>query len=142
MARSKYTFEDSVVEADLKYWGFWKGIQCAADGYPPGQTIKELLSGKTEKPGHRVLCKDMPARAWQINAVVMRMPTDLIAALIGRYCLPMKDNGQPFESREIAETLGVPVRTFYFRLGLARRLYRRSLFGAELTVLTTERASA
>lgn len=123
-------FEDSAVRQDLKYWGYHKGKQCAADGYPPGQTIKEMMAGDSGRPGHRILVKDMPPRAWRINALVMRMPDYLIETLIGRYCLPCKDNGTQYDSAEIAEFIGVTRRTYFRHLNRARALYKAMIFEA------------
>ena len=67
MGRPKQSFEDSVVYDDLRYWGYYKGRQCAADGYSPENTIAHILSGQSGVVGHRVLVLDMTPRAWQIS---------------------------------------------------------------------------
>jgi hypothetical protein len=121
-------FEDSAVQQDLKYWGYHKGKQLAADGYPAGQTIKELMAGDSGRPGHKILVRDMPPRAWQINAMLMRLPDHLIEVLVGRYCLPCKPNGNPYESDEIAEFIGVTRRTYFRHLNKARSLYKTMIF--------------
>jgi hypothetical protein len=131
-----YTFEDSAVVSDLKYWGYFKGRQCAADGYPPESTLRELLSGRTDDTGHRILCLDMTPKAWQINARVMTLPTDYIAALIGRFCLPIRSDGHPYEASQIAEALGVGIWTYKHRLTAAKKLYREKIFGPTLRELS------
>ena len=136
MGRPKQSFEDSVVYDDLRYWGYYKGRQCAADGYSPENTIAHILSGQSGVVGHRVLVLDMTPRAWQINGRVMQQPTDNIAVLIGRFCLPVKaDTGQPYEAREIADVLRIDLRTYWERLRRARDAYRSSLFGPALAAL-------
>lgn len=139
MARPRQSFEDSVVYDDLRYWGYYKGRQCAADGYSPENTIAHILSGQSGISGHRVLVLDMTARAWQINARVFTQPTDQVAVLIARFCLPVKldgsQAGQPYEAGEIAEVLKIDRRTYWERLRLARLDYRRSIFGVPLNEL-------
>jgi len=129
MKRS-YTFEDSAVIGDLKYWGFHKGKQCAADGYPPGKSVKEMLAGRGGQSGHRVLVKDMPPRAWEINFRVMRLPSELVAVLIGRFCLPVRADGLPFSEQEVSVALGLSVRTYYRRLQVAKARYKSIIFGS------------
>lgn len=126
----KYTFEDSAVIADLRFWGYYKGRQYAADGYSPESTLVALLSGVGHRPQHRVLIPDMPHRAWEINGRIMAFHERLIEPLVGRYCLPRYSEA---DDGEIAEALGYSVRTFYRRLGEARRAYRRSVFGPDLS---------
>ena len=128
MARAKWDMERSAVEGDFKYWGYYKGRQCAADGYPAGATIKEIMAGSVPRPGHRILVKDMTPRAWDINGRIMQLPSEQIEALIGRYCLPVKANGTRYEADEIATAIGVSVRTYHRRLTDARVQYRRILF--------------
>ena len=136
-----YTFEDSATVSDLKYWGYHKGKQCAADGYSPVNTLDQLMSGRGDCGGHRVLCLDMPPEAWRINARVMELPTDYIAVLLARFCLPVKaHNGQPYDAHELAVILGVSVTTYKFRLTQAKRYYRRLLFGAEVVELYPQAA--
>src|SRR3990167_10486388 len=90
VGRPAHTHEDSVVHSDLKYWGYHRGKQCAADGYSPESTLAHLMTGVSDFVGHRILCLDMPPRAWEIDFCVMALPTDYAAALMGRYCLPTK----------------------------------------------------
>ena len=136
MSDRRYRFEDSVVVSDLKYWGYRKGKQRAADGSAATNTIDQIMSGRGGKVGHKVLCLDMPQRAWEINRRVFELPTDYISVLIARYCLPVKlHNGQPYESWELAELLDVELRTYQYRLTQARKCYKRLLFGAEIIAL-------
>lgn len=121
------------MQEDLRYWGYHKGKQCAADGYRPESTIRELLSGRTELSGHRILCLDMPPRAWEINFRVFSLPGDLVSALIGRYCLPVRPDGLPYRADQVAKSLHVPVRIYRWWLTEARRRYRAMLFGASLS---------
>ncbi len=134
LGRPPRSFEDSVVYDDLRYWGYYKGRQCAADGYSPHNTISELLMGGGGQPGHKILVLDMTPRAWRINAHVYSLPTDYIAVLLGRFCLPVKsNNGQPYTGPEVAEVLGIEVRVYWDRLRAARTAYRRMIFADELS---------
>ncbi len=135
--RAPQTFESSVVESDLKYWGYWKGRQCAADGYSPENSIAQIMSGRSDRPGHRVLCLDMKPRAWQINARVLRLPAVLVEALIARYCLPVKLTGHPYQGHELADVLGVSHSVFRQRLADARRQYRAHVFHSAEIVLNS-----
>lgn len=128
LGRRKRTFEDSVVHSDLCYWGYWKGRQYAADGSSPINTLSQILSGVGGQPGHKVLCLDMKPRAWQINAKVFSLPSELREVLVGRYCLPVKENGQPYKTEEIAPLLRITPRGFYKRLAQARQAYTSMVF--------------
>ena len=141
MSRPKQSFEDSVVYGDLKYWGYFKGLQYAADGYPAESAIAHIMTGSSPFPGHKVLVLDMTPRAWQINARVMLLPRSLVEVVVGRFCLPVKaDTGALYTANEIADVLGIHLRTYFDRLRVARDRYRRSVFGelafarAEITV--------
>lgn len=144
MARPKQSFEESVVYSDLRYWGYYKGRQCAADGYPPQNTIATILGAGGSRggiAGHRVLVLDMTPRAWEINARVFSLPTDYVAVLVGRFCLPVHLDGpkagQPYEASEIASALRIDVRVYWDRLRDAKDSYRRILFGSPLAVFAT-----
>jgi hypothetical protein len=129
MARPRHSFEDSVVADDLRYWGYYKGRQYAADGSSPENTIANIMSGAGSIPGHKVLVVDMTPRAWQINARVFRLPTDYVSVLVGRYCLPVKHkDGQPYSAEEVAEVLKIGMRIYWGRLSSARSAYRRTIF--------------
>lgn len=140
MVKRKYTFEDSAVVSDLKYWGYYKGRQLAADGYSIEDTLY-ALTVCDEKPEHQVLVRDMTPRAWRINGIVMALPTELMEALTGRFCLPVNPvTYQPYKPEEIAKALHIPVRTYQYRLTEGKRRYRRHVFGPDLVELQTQRA--
>lgn len=129
--RRPQQFEDSVVQSDLKYWGYHKGKQYAAEGWAPANTLAQIMSGRTDNPGHRVLCLDLPAGVWPINSRVMMLPTDYVGALVARYCLPVeRETGRPFDPSYLAELLGTTLPTYRKRLTLARAAYRTMLFAS------------
>lgn len=127
--RPRQSYEQSVVSSELKYWGFHKGKQFAADGWPPESTIAQLLSGRSDRAGHKILVLEMPADAWQINATIMRLPTDYIAVLVSRYCLPVEPtSGRLYEQAYLAGLLGIDLPTYRARLSLARDAYAGLIF--------------
>ena len=127
--RHSRTFEDSVVNADLSYWGFWKGLQYAAEGYSPMNTLAQIFSGRSDNPGHRVLCLDMKPRAWAINGRIYNfLPMEEIEALTARYCLPVRPDGHPYRATELAGFLGVTPEDYLMRLGNGRASYRALIF--------------
>jgi len=128
--RESREFEDTVVRADLSMWGFFKGRQCAADGYSPVNTLDQLMSGRTDNPGHRVLVLDMPERAWAVNRIVMSLPRDYISTLIARYCLPVEPTtGRPYEPAFLSGLLGISLSLYRKRLYYAKAAYRIRVFG-------------
>lgn len=126
--RRRRTFEDSAAHSDLSMWGFWKGLQLAADGYSPMNTLTHILSGRGEKPGHKILCLDMKPRAWEVNARVFSLERELIDVLVARYCLPVNPNGQPYRTTDIAPYLGITSSLFDERLNRARERYKALIF--------------
>lgn len=127
--RPRMSYEQNVATSELKFWGYHKGKQYAADGWPPENTLAQLLSGRTNRPGHRVLVLEMPPDAWRINAAVMRLPTDYVAVLVSRYCLPVESStGRPYEPVFLAGLLGIDVQTYRERLAKAREAYGRLIF--------------
>jgi hypothetical protein len=127
--RVSRSFEDSVVNADLSYWGFWKGLQYAAEGYSPANTLAQIFSGRSDNPGHRILCLDMKPRAWQINGRIYRyLPMEEIEALTARYCLPVKPEGHPYRATELAELLCIAPEDYLHRLAQGRASYRSLIF--------------
>ncbi len=123
------TYEQSVASSELKYWGYHKGKQFAAEGWAPSNTLAQIMSGRSDNPGHRILCLDMPASVWPINAAVMRLPTDYVAVLVSRYCLPVEPNtGRPYEAHYLADLLGIGAQTYRDRLSRAREAYSRLIF--------------
>lgn len=127
--RRGYSFEQSVVNADLSYWGFWKGLQYAAEGYSPTSTLAQIFSGRSDNPGHRILCLDMKPRAWEINGRIYRyLPMDEIEALTARYCLPVRSDGQPYRATELAGFLRIDPEDYLQRLANGRASYRALIF--------------
>lgn len=127
--RSSRTFEDSVVDSDLSYWGFWKGLQYAAEGYSPASTLAQIFSGRSDNFGHRILCLDMKPRAWSINGRIYNyLPMEEIEALIARYCLPVRPDGHPYRATELAGFLEITPEDYLHRLGNGRASYRALIF--------------
>jgi hypothetical protein len=113
---------------DLKYWGYNIGKQFAADGYPSDNPILALLSGHSDvnilAPNFGLNIRDVPARAWQINAIIMRFPRHLRDVLIARYCVPVeRETGQPYAAEVLAAALGLHVRQYFRLLRTAREKY-------------------
>lgn len=124
--------EDSVVESELRRWGIWTGIQYAAEGYSPMSTLTQILSSKTNKSGHKILCVDPPERSrfWEIHPRVLslRPQRELYEVLVARYALPRRDDGREFYISELAGFLGITVDSFVERLARAKRGYKVQLF--------------
>lgn len=126
-------------ESDLKYWGFHVGKQFAADGYSEESPLLTLLCGHSDlnplAPKFGVNVKDIPADAWRINALVMRIVAMLRATLIARYCLPPDyDTGLLIDPNILAELMGISQREYFRRLNLARERFV-SLSAAEPQIL-------
>lgn len=135
MARARRSEAGAQAESDLKYWGFHVGKQFSADGYAEDNPLLTLLCGHSDlnplSPKFGVNVKDVPAEAWRINAIVMRIVAMLRATLIARYCLPVDYNtGLPIEPHVIAEVMGISQREYFRRLNLARDRFF-SLSGGE-----------
>ena len=128
----RYTFEDSAVSHDLKYWGFHNGKALAWEGYSIENTVSRLMQGWGGGFEHRILCKDPPAKWWPINVRVQQLPAELRAVLIARYCVPPKqDEGGNItyhSRRELADGCGISERTYIDRLRLAKERYKRLIF--------------
>ncbi len=120
--------EDSVVEWDLRRWGFWAGVQYAAEGYPPQNTLAQIFSGRTDNPGHRIVCVDPPERFWEINRNVLLLRRELYEVLVARYALPMKSTGHPYYVSELSEYMRIKPETFLDRLAKAKRGYKSIIF--------------
>lgn len=133
MARS---FEDSVVHSDLRRWGFWCGLQYAAEGYSPTNTLDQIFAGRSGNPGHRILVIDPPARTkfWEINARILMLRRELYEALVAYYCLPCKADGEPYRASEIGGFLGIKPELYLDRLRRGRRGYRSMVFPLDLVL--------
>lgn len=127
--RPRQTYEQNVVTSELKYWGYHKGKQYAADGWAPESTLTQLLSGRGGTVGHKILVLEMPPEAWRVNAIVMKLATDYIAVLVSRYCLPVvRETGRPYDQAFLAGLLGVDLLTYRARLSKARDAYAGLIF--------------
>jgi hypothetical protein len=125
------THEDQVTHGELSRWGFWCGIQYAADGYSPINTLKLIFSGRGNNPGHRVLCIDPPTRTrfWEINANILMMRREFYEVLVARYALPCKPStGHPYYASELAGFLGITPELYLERLARATRGYKSIIF--------------
>jgi hypothetical protein len=121
--------EQSAVEWELKTWGYHLGVQFAAEGYSPSNTIAQILSGRGSRVGHKILCRDPPARFWEYNRNVLRLKRELYEVLVARYAVPCRyDTGEPYRATELAGFLGVTPEVYLDRLGKARAGYRRLIF--------------
>jgi len=128
MARKRRSEAGAQAESDLKYWGYHVGKQFAADGYPEDNPLLSLLCGHSDlnplSPKFGVNVKDVPAEAWRINAVVMRIGAILRATLVARYCLPVDyDTGHLVDPEIIADVMEISVREYFRRLNMARDRY-------------------
>jgi hypothetical protein len=130
------THEDSVVESDLRRWGFWVGLQYAAEGYSPTSTLSQIFSGRSDNPGHRVLCIDPPERSrfWEINRSVLMLRREFYEVLVAKYALPPKVTGHYHYISELARFLHIEPETFIDRLSRARRGYRGLAFQENLAL--------
>lgn len=132
----RLTFEESAVRNDLKFWGFHNGKFIAWEGYSPENTVARLLEGWGGGFEHRVLMQDLPERVavrwWPIHGKVMRLPAELRAVLIARYCVPPKvreDGKLEYHNRkELAAACGISRNEFERRLGAAKNRYQRMVF--------------
>jgi hypothetical protein len=86
--------------------------------------------------GHRVLCKDMPVRAWEIDVRVRQLPGPFRAAIFVRYCLPVKGDGHPYSESELAKILGISQRMYRALLVCAKNRYKTMLFGPPLNLMS------
>lgn len=128
MTRKRRSEAGAQAESDLKYWGYHVGKQYAADGYSEDNPLLTLLCGHSDlnplAPRFGVNVKDIPADAWRINALVMRIVAMLRATLIARYCLPPDyETGQLIDPRVLAGVMGISQSEYYRRLGLARERF-------------------
>lgn len=120
MPKTRRSEAEARADSDLKYWGFHVGKQWAADGYPSSNPLLNALSGRSDlnpqSPYFGVQVRDVPAEAWRINALIMKLRREHRDVLVARYCLPVDYlTGQPIKAEVIAAALHLHVRR-YFRL--------------------------
>ncbi len=90
------------------------------------------MSGRGSKVGHKVLCKDPPAKFWEFNRNVLRLKRDFYEVLVARYAVPCKpDTGEPYRATELASFLHIHPELYLNRLAKARAGYRSLIFAIE-----------
>jgi hypothetical protein len=133
LPKTRRSEAEARADSDLKYWGFHVGKQWAADGYPTSNTLLNALSGRSDlnplSPTFGVNIRDIPAEAWRINALVMKLRGEHREVLIARYALPVNyETGQPIKAEVIAQALDLHVRKYFRLLREAReRFYRMAV---------------
>lgn len=129
---SRQTHEDSVVRGELIRWGYWLGVQHAAEGYSPTNTLARLMSGRSAVGGHKILCVDPPERSrfWEINRNVLQLERELYEVLLSRYALPYKDEltRERYRMTELAVFLGITPERYLTLLARAHARYRGLIF--------------
>ena len=125
MSRS---WQDRVVENELKYHGFWHGLQLAADGASPQGTIEELSMPRGPPSKHRILVTDPPKKWWRIHRVFLLLSFDHRKALIARYSVPPRENGVMLTHKELSAILGWTPSFYAENLRAAKRSYRINVF--------------
>ena len=123
------TQEQSAVEWELRTWGYHLGVQFAAEGYSPTNTIAQIMSGRGSKVGHKILCRDPPEKFWEFNRNVLRLKREFYEVLVARYAVPCRyDTGEPYRATELAAFLGICPEIYLDRLNKARAAYRSLIF--------------
>lgn len=105
----------------LTRWGYFIGLQAAADGYPPESAINRIMCGSPPRPTSKILVLDLPPDVWRIQFAVRNLPEIYQSALIAHYALPPKDNGVMHTRRELADILRIHPETLRKRLSRGRR---------------------
>ncbi len=121
-------WQDRVIESELKYWGFWHGIQLAADGHSPESTIKELMGGDKPVTKDKILVIDPPKRWWPIHRTILSLTYDHRKVLIAQYCVPPQDDGRMRTMSELATILKWSRREYLNHLWSAKRAYKLKVF--------------
>lgn len=125
MARS---WQDRVVENELKYHGFFHGIQLAADGFSPINILSQLLMPKGPPSGHKILVMEPPERWWRIHRLFLTLEVDHQTALIARYSIPPDENGVMLTHKEVARICGWKPYEYRTNLVRAKKSYKIKVF--------------
>jgi len=123
------SWRDRVVHEELSYWGYWQGLQLAADGAPPQSIIKQLDMPPGPRSRDKILILDPPKRWWPIHRVILTLEYDHRKALIARYAVPPREDGTMRTHGELAEILGWWPEEYSDKLRAAKRSYKVRVFG-------------
>ena len=75
------------------------------------------------RPGAKVLCADQPQKLQKIRLTVKSLPILERDVLTAYYCAPLKEDGNPYEIKELSALLGINLTTFKRALSRGRRLF-------------------
>ena len=113
----------------MRYWGPRYARILLSSGFSGFNIFADLLSINDQPKGHRVLIPDMTPRAWKVNKLVWSIrPVEYAWALVARYALPPKEDGQLYSASEIAMALGWKPGQYRQRVVRARKKYQKKLF--------------
>ena len=122
------SWQDRVVEGELRYHGYWHGSQLAADGSSPSSTIGELSIPSTFGSKSKVLILDPPIKWWKMHRVFLTLSVEHREVLIARYSVPPKEDGSMRTAVELAKVMKISIAEYRGRLGAAKRAYKRRVF--------------
>lgn len=109
----------------LTRWGYFIGLQAAADGYPPASTITRIMMAPAPgKPSSKILVRDLPPDVWRMHFVIKALPEHLQEALLAHYALPPKETPSGVimrTGRDLANLLGISHDAYRGRLKRAHR---------------------
>ena len=105
----------------LQSWGRDRQRLYTHTGYPTESVFSRIFEGTSGKPGHKILCADLPGKSWETETYVMHLPEKYRDVLIAKYALPAKPDGTMFTAREIALNMDISLFCFRKRVTRARQ---------------------
>jgi hypothetical protein len=119
----------SRVEYLLKEWGRWyeKNVDWA-DMWGINILYRAgFMTGRSGRPGHKILCPDASPIIRRVDVAVSRLPEDQGAAVKLRYCSPLREDGKHYTNKQLAEAMGVSESKYKRLLSKARQCLRKIL---------------
>lgn len=119
----------SAVSAELARWGGWIERHMDYEGYPSENFLLAFTHGRGgERPGHRILCHDMPAAIYETHRNVLRLPDQLQEALWIRYVPHVRADGTTWNVGEKCRLADLSEDVLYQRVHRAKSLLVAIIF--------------
>lgn len=115
-------YERKALKAELNRWGRWLETHYMSKGYRTMDTIVAAMMGRGGgNAGHVILCLDMPTDIYATHGRVLRLPEHEQDAILIKFAVKLKPDGQLWTDRELCLTAGIDLESFQKRVNRALR---------------------
>ncbi len=114
-------YELQGIHRELCAWGKWIEEHADYDGHASQSASCSVELRGDGRPGHKILCLDMPVHVYAVHARVLRLPESEQEAVWIWYVIRIKPDGTIWPIAHRCRTVGITEEALRKRVSRARR---------------------